>query len=70
MHFRIVLTDVCHKKAINKNEHEKSDSIFIAFCNSLIVSGARGVKLSRVLRLYVKWKTCIYLYSYTYIPYI
>ena len=25
MHFRIVLTDVCHKKAIKKNEHGKSD---------------------------------------------
>jgi hypothetical protein len=43
MHFRIVLTDVYHKKAIKNNEHEKSDSIFIAFCNALIISAANSV---------------------------
>jgi hypothetical protein len=43
MHFRIVLTDVCHKKTIKNNEHEKSDSIFIAFCNALIIMVLGGV---------------------------
>ena len=49
MHFRIVLTDLCHKKTIKNNEHGKSDRIFIAFCKLLIISGEGGVKRSRVL---------------------
>ena len=40
----------------------KSDRIFIAFCNSLIVSGAMGLKLSRVLEVHVEGKACIYLH--------
>ncbi len=43
------------------------DRFFIAFCNSLIVCGAKGVKLSRVFEVLVKWKTCIYVYSSLYV---
>ena len=60
MHFRIVLTDLCHKKTIKKNEHEKSDRFFIAFCNWLSYMGARDVKLSRVLEVAVKQEKGIY----------
>ena len=67
MHFRIVLTDVCHKKAIKKNEHGKSDMFFIAFCNKLIVRCEIGMKLSRVFEVLVKRKTCIYVYSSLYV---
>ena len=61
------ITDWCYKKAIKKNEHGKSDRFFIAFCNSLIVSSARCVKLSRVFEVLVKRKTCIYEYSSLYV---
>lgn len=57
MHFRIVLMDLCHKKNIKNNEHGKSDRIFIAFCKLLIISGAMGLKLSRVLEVLVKRKS-------------
>ena len=39
MHFRIVLTDLCHKN----NEHGKSDRIFIAFCKLLIITAVGRV---------------------------
>ena len=55
------------QKISKKNEHGKSDRFFIAFCNSLIVSGASGVKLSRVFDVLVKRKTCIYVYSSLYV---
>ena len=38
----------------NFDKIEKSDSIFIAFCNSLTINAVGGVKLSRVLKVLVK----------------
>jgi hypothetical protein len=52
------------------NEHEKSDSIFIAFCNLLNINSTTGMRLSRVFGTYVKSKSCIYVYNYAFSPYI